>query len=220
MEFLFLKYAHIIAFVYWLGGDLGTFVASRHVTRRDLSPEARHTALKIMQACDQGPKMAMPLIFPLGFELASVMGLIQIPIWMLGLVWLAALYWCAVVVVLYMNEGKAFTQRLAKVDFWFRVAVIIAVVAFALHHWAREGIILVSWVAWKLLIFAAMVACGLMIRIQLKPFIPAFVQMMQQGATESGDSAMQRSLNRARPWVWLIWLGLFVNAAFGLHLIG
>ena len=36
-EYLLLKFAHLRAFVYWLGGDLGTFLASRYVIRDDLS---------------------------------------------------------------------------------------------------------------------------------------------------------------------------------------
>ena len=57
MELLFFKYAHIIAMVYWLGGDLGTFFASNQVINRGLSPQARQTALKIMLACDRAPKL-------------------------------------------------------------------------------------------------------------------------------------------------------------------
>ena len=28
-----LLYVHVLALVYWLGGDLGTFLASRYITR-------------------------------------------------------------------------------------------------------------------------------------------------------------------------------------------
>lgn len=219
MEYLLLKYLHIIAFVYWLGGDLGTFLASKHVVRRDISPEARSIALKIMLACDQGPKIAMPLILPLGFHLAVTMGMIQSPTWLLVLVWIICLDWCANVLVLYFNEGKPFTQSLAKMDFKFRIGVIIALVVFAGYSLVTSGPILVDWVAWKLLIFAAMVAAGLGIRLKLKPFIPAFVEMMGSGASDAGNNVMANSLQKCRPFVWFIWGGLFVNAALGMHLI-
>ena len=69
--YLLIKYAHLLAFVYWLGGDLGTFLASRQVVNSSNSPEARSVALKIMLACDMGPKLAMPIILPLGMQLIA-----------------------------------------------------------------------------------------------------------------------------------------------------
>ena len=59
--------------------DLGTYFASNQVINRDLSPEARRTALKIMLACDMGPKLAMPLIFTLGVHLADLLNAIALP---------------------------------------------------------------------------------------------------------------------------------------------
>ena len=44
-----LLYVHVLALVYWLGGDLGTFLSSRYVLRRDLSVESRQTALLVQR---------------------------------------------------------------------------------------------------------------------------------------------------------------------------
>jgi len=219
-EFLWLQFAHIVAFVYWLGGDLGTFVASRYVVNRDIGVEARAIALKIMLACDQGPKMSMPLIMPLGMHMAVIMGLVVIPLWALVLIWLLALVWLGNVLVLYFNEGKAFTARLSQFDLWFRVAVVASLLAFAVLGLAGKAPINADWVAWKIIVFAALVCCGIAIRINLKPFVPAFVKLMSEGPSDAVNDTMANSVARCRPWVWAIWLGLFINAAFGIHLIG
>ena len=217
-EYLLLKFAHILAFVYWLGGDLGTFLASREVINRNNSPEARHVALKVMLACDMGPKLAMPLILPLGVQLAASGGWLNVPGPVLAAIWLLCLYWFCVVLVLYLNEGKPFTAKLSRADFWFRI-----VFAGALGVW---GVLLLTggdtpgWLAWKLLVFVAMVGCGVLIRINLAPFVPAFADLMSNGPTDENNSAMERSIGRCRPWVWCIWGGLFLNAALGLHLLG
>jgi hypothetical protein len=52
-----LLYVHVLALVYWLGGDLGTFLSSRHVLRSDLGVESRQTAFKILMECDMGPRL-------------------------------------------------------------------------------------------------------------------------------------------------------------------
>lgn len=218
-EYLLLKFAHLIAFVYWLGGDLGTFLASREVINREHSPASRQVALKIMLACDMGPKLAMPLILPLGIQLAASGGWLPMSTELLVTTWVLGLYWFGVVMVLFLNEGKPFTASLSRIDFWFRV-----IVALALAAWVLQALIagtgMASWVALKLLIFAAMVGCGILIRVNLTPFVPAFGDLMANGPSEENNSAMERSIGRCRPWVWCIWAGLFVNAAFGIHLIG
>jgi hypothetical protein len=219
-EYLLLKFLHIVAFVYWLGGDLGTFLASKQVVNRELSPESRHVALKIMLACDMGPKLAMPLILPLGLHLAWLGGSLAVPGGVIAAAWLLSLYWFAVVMVLYLNEGAPFTAKLSQLDFWFRIAVVIALLAFAGNALVTGTGITASWAAWKVILFAAMVSCGIAIRINLKPFVPAFGDLMTNGPSESNNSAMENSIQRCRPYVWLIWAGLFTNAALGTHLIG
>ena len=217
-EYLLLKFAHIIAFVYWLGGDLGTFLASRQVINPALSPESRHVALKIMLACDMGPKLAMPLILPLGLHLAWMSGVLPMTAGLLAAAWIAALYWFTVVLVLYLNEGKPFTARLGQLDLYFRIAVVALLLGWGVYGLTSAAGS--AWAAWKLMIFAAMVACGIAIRLRLKPFIPAFAEMMSNGASDAGNQAMATSIGHCRPWVWCIWAGLFANAALGTRLIG
>ena len=216
-DYLLLKFAHIMALVYWLGGDLGTFLASRHVINRELSPEARHVALRIMLACDMGPKLAMPLILPLGLQLAYMSGSLAISIPALIAAWVACLYWFGVVLVLFTNEGKPFTVRLSTIDFYFRIAVVLVLLGYG-------GSLLLGaetprWVAWKLLVFAAMVACGIAIRLHLKPFPGAFGAIMSGGPNEDANRVMALSVQRCRPFVWMIWGGLFLNTALGIHLV-
>lgn len=219
MEFLLLKYAHILATVYWLGGDLGTYFASNQVINRDLSPEARRTALKIMLACDMGPKLAMPLIFALGVHLADLMDAIALPGWGVSAAWALSLWWFGNVLYLHFNEGKPVARKLAQFDLAFRIAVVVLLVVYSATQLFDALGATADWVVWKLLVFAALVLCGIVIRIHLRPFVPAFARMMAQGSSDETDAVMYTSLMRCRPFVWAIWVGLFVNVALGVHLI-
>ena len=218
-DYLILKFLHILAFVYWLGGDLGTFLASRHVVREDIGPESRATALKIMLACDQGPKSSMPLIFPIGLQMGQVIGVTALPAWLMAVVWLVALVWSVNVQYLYFTDNRAARVKVTQFDFGLRIAVILAILYYAGGGLLSDGWISADWMAWKMLIFAGLVACGLLIRVKLKPFVIAFGQMMTTGASPAVNSAMTAALGQVRPYVWLIWLGLFANAAIGLHLV-
>ncbi len=219
MEYLLVKYLHIIGFVYWLGGDLGTFLSSRYLVNRNIGNEARLVATKIMLACDQGPKLAMPMMFALGVHLGSLSGLLPVGGLGLALCWLLGLIWLVNVAVLYSFEGQPFIAALKRFDFVFRIAVVLAIFAYLLAAQLQPGLIAASWLAWKLLIFALLVSCGIGIRIQLKPFVPAFTRLMQEGPSDEVNDILEASVARSRPFVAAIWLGLFVSAALGVHLI-
>ena len=214
-----LNYAHIIAFVYWLGGDLGTFLASRQVLRRDLGVEARRIALKIMLACDQGPRLAMPATFAVGYQMGVSLGFLASPHWLTATVWVVCLAWFAVVLVLYRHEGKPFAVRLATVDFRFRLVVVALLIAASGHGLAGGDWLTDDRIGWKMLIFAGLMGCGVMIRWHLRPFGAAFASLVANGPSDAVNDTLERSFGRCRPWVNAIWLGLFVNAAIGMRLL-
>ena len=214
-----LKYAHIIAFVYWLGGDLGTFFASRQVVRRDIGVEARRIALKIMLACDQGPRLAMPATLAVGYQMAVTLGFLVSPPWLTAIVWIVCLAWFADVLVLYRHEGKPFTARLAAIDFRFRVVVMALLIAASGYGIAGADWLIDGRIGWKMLIFAGLMGCGVMIRWHLRPFGPAFASLVANGPDDAVNDTLEQSLGRCRPWVNAIWLGLFLNAAIGMRLL-
>ncbi len=217
--YLALKFAHLIAFVYWLGGDLGTYLASRQVVRKDLGIEARSTALHIMLACDMGPKLSMPVILALGVQLACSAGMLALPSAALAALWLAVALWTAMVLLIHLREGQPIARHIAALDFWFRIAVVV--VLFCAGFAILAGGLQASgdWLGWKILVFAAMVACGLLIRLNLRPFGAAFGKLLAGSDVDQANATLQRSIARCRPWVWCIWAGLFLNAAIGLHLL-
>ena len=42
---------------------------------------------------------------------------------------------------------------------------------------------------------------------------------MSGGPNEDANRVMALSVQRCRPFVWLIWGGLFLNTALGIHLV-
>lgn len=218
-EYLLIKLLHIICFVYWLGGDLGTFYASRFVVRSDLSNESRSTALTIMMGCDQGPRFAMPLILPLGLHLAHITGLFAVSDVWLTITWLLAAIWVTTVMVLHFAHGKSFIPALTQFDFYFRAVMIVGLLALSIYALMTGNILKADWLATKLLIFALLVACGLMIRVGLKPFMTGWGKLMAGDTSDAVNQQIQQAIAKCRPYVYAIWVGLLICAAFGTHLI-
>jgi hypothetical protein len=219
MEIALLKFVHILAFVYWLGGDLGVFYTSFYACNRKLTPETRVTVIRILFALDMAPRICMTLMLAIGIHLSYRIGFIQVPPAVIYIAYLVCLGWLAMVLYLHYGKKSKFQQALAKFDFGFRIAVIAGLSTYAAISLSGQSGVSADFIAWKLLIFATMIACGLMVRIKLKPFGPAFANLAAGNPSQADEDALEGSISATRPWVMVIWLGLLLSAALGLHLI-
>ena len=214
LEIGLLKLGHLLCLVYWLGADLGVFYSSYFVADDKLSTETRVTTARILFALDQAPRICMPLILAFGVHLAYRLGMWNLPGIAVAAAWLVCLGWLAMVLTLHVRGQDA--KGLTTFDYWFRVAVVAGLSAHSIY--SLTGGHVATWLAVKLLVFAGLVACGLMVRRGLRPFGPAFAALVQGRAGDEDNAAIRGSLARTRPFVLAIWAGLLVNTALGLHL--
>jgi hypothetical protein len=106
-----------------------------------------------------------------------------------------------------------------KIDYGFRVLAIIALVGTGAAAFVTDMPSIPYWVAAKLIIFGGLITCGLIVRIKIKDFGPAFANLAKGHPSERDNAAIVRSLGGTRPFVVTIWIGLLASAALGLHLI-
>lgn len=207
---------HLILFVYWLGGDLGVFYSSGFVADGSLSTEARTTAAKIMLGCDLVPKICMSLMLTVGGLLSATMG-IEHPSWQLVGIVLIGPFWLGMVLVLHFKHHARFIPALTKFDFYFRCLVVVGLIASCVYAYSTGRLEGAQWLILKILIFAVLVFCGLMIRVNLGGFSATYLKLIQ-GQTPSHDDnrLMQRSLKVVRIWVVTIWVLLLVQAWLGI----
>jgi hypothetical protein len=210
---------HLLCLVYWLGADIGTFYAARFVANPALSPPARATAAKIMHGIDLLPRVAMPLTLATGVQLASTTGLLQLGAAALLGVWLVCAGWLTAAAWIHLAPRTPALERAVRIDFGFRIAAIALLAAVALLGLAGVWAAPSPWLAWKILAFAATVACGLAIRVALKPFGPAFGRLMTQGSSPEVEALLAGSIARAVPWVLTIWALLLFAAALGVRAV-
>jgi len=214
---LALKLLHLLLFVYWLGGDLGTFYASRWVADASQPVAARKVAAQIMLAVDMAPRLSLPLILPTGIQLAQWQGRIDLPSAGMALIWLLCLGWLAVVWMIHQLQGSRQASLLTRFDLIWRSIVLMALLVTTVSA-MTSSVPSLPWVGLKLGVYTLALVCGLLIRLHLRPFGLAFLSLLQDGPSEPVNQAIRSSIARCRPLVLLIWLALLTNAALGLHL--
>jgi len=218
-EIAFLKFAHVLGLVYWLGADLGTWYSSYFVTDKTLPASTRVVIIRILLALDLSPRICMTLMLPLGVHLAWRLRLLSLDGAMIGIMWLICLVWLSAVLYLHFAAPGAGKQLITRVDWILRILVIISLVAFGVHLMVTTGNGRFIWLGGKLIVYAVMVACGLIIRRLMKPFGSAFGRLAQNAAGPQDDEAIASSIRACRPFVLVIWSGLLISAALGLHVV-
>jgi hypothetical protein len=206
---------HLLLFVYWLGGDVGVFYSSRFVVDASRSREARLTAAKIMLGLDLIPRICMSLMLTVGGLLNEFYG-VRHPAW--ELVALVALgpFWLGMVLFLHLREGSAVAHKVQRFDFGFRWCMVAAILVSAVHSLIDGRLDAYPWLAAKLVIFAFLVFCGLMIRVGMPPFAAGLRALAADRVTPEVDARMRASLARMRRWVVAIWVGVLASAVLGV----
>ena len=207
---------HLLLFAYWLGGDIGVFYSSGFAVNRKLSRGARQAAGTIMMNLDLIPRLCLSLMLTVGGILTHYYG-IDHPLWqMVGIILLGPIWTCSLIYI-HFNEGTDLVKTMTKIDYYFRwimVFTLIASVSYSFYF--TDRLTANPWVGAKLIVFAALIFCGIMIRKYIGGFIKGIHNIATDNINEADDIAMAESLSKARVFVLTIWFLLLVEVWIGV----
>jgi len=210
------QYAHILLFVYWLGADLGVFFAARYVARADLALDERLRFLELLLKIDMGPRTALILMIPVGFTLATTLGIAEFARAWLPLIWIASLAWLALAWYLYFNARNPRAARWARLDQGLRIAIVVSFLAIGLLSFATGGPLATGWLAGKFVLFAGVVTLGLLLRITIRDWVAGFAQLRREGQRDAGNALITDAARRATRLAHLLWLCVAAIAFLGV----
>lgn len=191
------------------------FYSSNFVVDSKLSRETRLVAAKIMLGCDLIPKICMSLMLTVGGILTHYNG-IDHPLWQwIGIILLGPV-WLSIVLVQHFKHQAAYIPTLTKIDFYFRWLLVAGIVVSCAISISTGRLDEAPWITIKLLGFAFLIFCGLMIRVNLKDFGASYGKIVLNHYGEEDNQAMALSLKKVKPWVVTIWIVLVIEAALGI----
>jgi hypothetical protein len=208
-------YAHLLLFVFWLGADLGVFLCSRAVVAPGLTAEQRLRTAELMRSIDLAPRISASLMLTVGGILTEYVG-IPHPWWQMAGIVLLGPVWLALVLAAYLRDGTPLGDTMARLDDAFRAVLVVAVPVSVAWSWSTARLEPAPYVAGKLLIFAALMLLGLLLRRRLRPFTAGLRVLAERGASAEVEAAMRASHARSRALVIVIWLGLALAALLGI----
>lgn len=205
------RFLHLLVFVYWLGGDLGAFVASFFVTDPKRPLAERLVALRILSIVDAAPTASLLLALPTGVALSASSGWWHPPVALVPVLIAMGVVWLPAALLLHFDGSRR--PRLGQVDRALRVVLAVVLVGAGGGTWLGlwPTLALPRFLALKALCLAAATVCGLGLRIPLAQF---FAEMAK--GEQADRPSLHRHMARCRVWVLGIWVCLALAAGIGI----
>ncbi len=207
-------YVHILLFVYWLGADVGLWLAMAFIRDPRLSFETRATLIRLGFYIDLFPRISFALILPVGMHLARSLGLYPIGGRLLAAAWVVGVLWSALHLAVVRYKGTALARRLIVVNKCYEAAAGLFFVSVGALSLATGAPIEAGWFALKLLLFGAIFWVILGIDTVLQPFT-TLLRMGPDGSTPGQEALVRRLTNRTMAWAVLMYLMIAAAAFLG-----
>ncbi|MFO1427845.1 MAG: hypothetical protein U1F11_12920 [Steroidobacteraceae bacterium] len=215
-EYALWQYLHILLFAYWLGADLGVYLAARYVARPELALAERLRFLELLLQIDMGPRTGLILMVPVGATLAAKSALAPVAAGWLPAIWVASLAWLALAWFLFLWPRHALAGPLALLDRGVRIAVVVLFVATGASTLLGAGPLAAGWLGAKFVLYGLVVVAGLLLRGTLRDWAAGFELLREPATVAAGNARITQAWLQARRYAHALWLAVALIALLGV----
>ncbi|MEM7665536.1 MAG: hypothetical protein AAF250_06735 [Pseudomonadota bacterium] len=216
MEFLYLnelsilRWVHILAMVYWLGGEWGVFQTSYHVTNPALSLEERKRHMETAYRIDILARTGIVLLLPLGLHMGKIYGFVPLldgaGVW---LMWLFFAVWLAMTWTAFIKRETDIGITVTRLEEWLRYPLIAALLVVSFMAFADAGPIKSGlgnhWYPAKMALYAFALCIGLFLRLVMRRWTERF-RILAMGPNAEQEAALSREIGMARIAAYIYWI--------------
>jgi hypothetical protein len=209
---LVLKWLHILAMVYWLGGEWGVFQTSYYVINRDLPMEERRRHMNTAYKIDILARTGILLLFPLGFHMGHYWGVQPY-----GGVWLWANWiffgiWLAICWGAFFkretDRGIQLTLIDERIRYVFIPLILVAAITSLMGYGPFEAGQMQKWYSAKVLIFSGLLMIGLKLRFIMREWTMLFRVLAEDPNNQQAEATLESSLKTGRMLAYIYWIGI------------
>ena len=202
--------AHIAVLGYWLGSELVINSTYRYVSYHGEMPFAHRDRLMAhVMNVDQHVRYALVLQAGLGTTLGLRLGYLPGGEGLAVVAGVITVAWLVFVEAVHRLRQAAIGARLGAVDRGIRYALMALLVGI----WSMAiagNLDLQPWLAWKLLCFAGVMACGVGIRLWIMKFFRVWKEVEHEGSSAAQEQLIQKIYVRSTSVLVGLWL--FIGA--------
>lgn len=216
-ELEILRWLHILAMVYWLGGEWGVFQTSYKVLDQSLSYDERMRHMDTAFRIDIMARTGIISLLPLGLHMGYLWGFQPLGgSWLTGM-WIVYAAWFILTWVAFFNRYKPISKTLYKIEDWTRYLLIPTLIGTGISSImgfgpfeAYEG---GYWYSAKVLTYGLMLIIGVILRLIMHEWQAKFA-ILAQGPNAAIEAKLNQSMLIGRSVAYLYWIGISATAFF------
>jgi hypothetical protein len=213
---LILKWMHIIAMVYWLGGEWGVFQTSYHVTNPRLLLEERRRHMETAYRIDILARLGIILLLPIGLHMGYLWGTQPLGGGWLVLMWILTAAWVGLALAAFAKRGTDAGLRLTVWDDRIRYVLIPLLAGLATWSLLTDWPFQQNWYATKILIYSGLLVIGLILRYVMRHWTLTFRQLAAGGPNAELEAKLTREINLSRKLAYVYWIMILTVAFIGV----
>lgn len=209
-ELAIVRWVHIIAMVYWLGGEWGVFQTSYHVTNRKLSLPERKRHMETAYRIDILARTGIVLLLPLGLHMGKLYGFVPLlegaGVWWM---WLFFAVWLGMTWTAFFKRETDLGLKVTRTEELLRYPLILALFASAFLAVGGSGPIESgqgnNWYPAKMALYAFALCIGLFLRLVMRRWTERF-RVLAMGPDAAQEAALEREIAQARFAAYVYWI--------------
>lgn len=217
-ELHILRWLHIVAMVYWLGGEWGVFQTSYKVVNHKLPMEERGRHMETAYRIDIMARTGIISLLPLGLHMGYIWGVQPLGGGWLALMWVLWIVWMAITWGAFANRTNALGDKLATIEDWTRYLLIPTLIITGISSLIGKGPFSGNegelWYSAKILTFGLALIIGVILRIIMHEWRKIF-PILAQGPNEELEVKLDKSIQLGRNVAYLYWVLILATAFFG-----
>lgn len=217
-ELAILRYFHILAMVYWLGGEWGVFQTSFKVVNSQLTVPERLRHLDTVFRIDVLARVGIVSLLPLGLHMGYLWGLQPFGRAFLAIMWIVWALWVAITLLAFRNKMTKTKTIFGHLEDWSRYILIPALLIVGTTSLVGMGPFEAGvgqkWYSIKLVIFGVAIIIGLVLRYYLHSWPGIFAALMQ-GPNDEAEMKLAKSIRASRRVAIIYWTAIAAAGFFG-----
>jgi hypothetical protein len=205
-----IRWVHILAMVYWLGGEWGVFQTSYHVTNPALSLDERKRHMETAYRIDILARTGIVLLLPLGLHMGKIYGFIPAlegaGLWIM---WIFFIIWLGMTWAAFIKRETDAGIKITMLEEKLRYPLILAIVVVSAMAFMGSGPIKsfagAYWYPAKMILYAFTLCIGLFLRLVMRRWTTIFRELAM-GPNATLEAQLEREVGQARYAAYVYWI--------------
>jgi hypothetical protein len=221
-ELEILRWLHILAMVYWLGGEWGVFQTSYKVVNPTLSLEERRRHMETAYRIDILARTGIITLLPLGLHMGYLWGM-----WgdratgagadLIPIMWVIWVIWMGVTWGAFITRGQPIWKLLSGLEDWSRYILIPLLIGAGAASLMGHGPFAAGpgqqWYAAKIVTYGSALIIGVILRLVMHEWQKMFA-VLAQGPNTAVEAKLKSSIGLGRSVAYLYWILISASCFF------